>query len=221
MRDRFLFFENFKKIADNLPDDLRLKFYDALTDYVFNDKEPDDQIIKSLIIAITPSLDKEEKRGGNHNPAGKNQHGEDKQKECEVKQKECEVKTGQNNNELGQKEVKVGQSGQSFLETETRNRKQENINIPPSEIKISSVGMLCPQSPKKVKTLVPLDWQPGEVAARKLKDRGLDIPKVVEKFINSCHAKGLKYVDFDRAILAWDWSKDGDLKFVDSEKCWF
>lgn len=34
MKDRFLFFENFKKIADTLPDDLRLKFYDALTSYV-------------------------------------------------------------------------------------------------------------------------------------------------------------------------------------------
>ena len=79
MKDRFLFFENFKKIADTLPDDLRLKFYDALTAYVFDDEEPEDPVIKSLIIAIKPSLDKEEKRGGNHNPAGQNQHSKDKQ----------------------------------------------------------------------------------------------------------------------------------------------
>lgn len=142
-RDRFLFFENFKKIADSLPDDLRLKFYDALTAYVFDDEEPEDPIIKSLIIAISPSLDKEEKRGGNHNPTGKNQHGSDKQKEREDK-------TRQNNNELGQKEVKVGQSGQSFLETETRNgNKKQEDNIPPSEDKSSSVGIFSADAPKK------------------------------------------------------------------------
>lgn len=146
IRDRFLFFENFKTTADKLPDDLRLKFYDALTDYVFNEVEPDDAIIAALINAIKPSLDKEEKRGGNHNPTGQNQYNKGKQDNVEVK-------VCQNNNVLGQKEVKVGQSGQSFLETETRNRKQENI--PPSESKLSSVGIegtrekIAPLPPKK------------------------------------------------------------------------
>lgn len=120
-RDRFLFFDNFKKIADALPDDLRLKFYDALAAYIFDEVEPEDPIVKSLIIAIKPSLDKEEKRGGNHNPSGQNQHNK-------AKQEDKEVKVGQKNNCLGQKEVKVGQSGQSFLETETRNKKQENLS---------------------------------------------------------------------------------------------
>lgn len=214
-RDRFLFFENFKTTADKLPDDLRLKFYDALTDYVFNEVEPDDAIIAALISALKPSLDKEDKRGGNHNPTGQNQYNKDKQENNEVK-------VGQNNNVLGQKEVKVGQSGQSFLETETRNgNKKQEDNIPPSEDKSSSVGIFSADAPKKMKKLVPFDWQPEEVVAQKLKDRGLDVPKVVEKFVNSCHAKGLKYVDFNRAILAWDWSKDESLKFVDEEKCWF
>ena len=144
-RDRFLFFENFKRIASSLPDDLRLKFYDALTDYVFDDVEPEDPIIKSLIIAISPSLDKEDKRGGNHNPTGQNQYSK-------VKQENNDVKITQNNNKLGQKEVKVGQSGQSFLETETRNgnKKQETENIiPPSEDKSSSVGIDSAAAPKK------------------------------------------------------------------------
>lgn len=144
-KDRFLFFENFRRIANSLPDDLRLKFYDALTAYVFDEVEPEDAIIKSLIIAISPSLDKEEKRGGNHNPTGQNQYSKDKQEEKEVK--EC-----QNNNTLGQKEVKSGQSGQSFLETETRNgnKKQETeINIPPSENKFSSVGISSADGEKK------------------------------------------------------------------------
>jgi hypothetical protein len=108
MNKRFLFFENFKSIADKLPDDMRLRFYDALLAYVFDGVEPDDVMIAALITAIKPSLDKEDKRGGNNNPTGQNQYSK--------------VKTGQ-------KEVKSGQSGQSFLETETGNgngsKKQE------------------------------------------------------------------------------------------------
>ena len=101
MSKRFLFFENFKSIADKLPDDMRLKFYDALLSYVFDGVESDDVMIAALITAIKPSLDKEDKRGGNNNPTGQNQYSK--------------VKSGQ-------KEVKIGQSGQSFLETETEVR---------------------------------------------------------------------------------------------------
>lgn len=124
MKDRFLFFENFRRMADCLPDDMQLKFYKSLMSYVFDDTEPDDPVIKSLITAIKPSLNKEEKRGGNHNPTGQNQHNK-------TEKKNNEVKVGQNNNGLGQSEVKVGQSGQSFLETETGNgnKKQEIIKL--------------------------------------------------------------------------------------------
>jgi hypothetical protein len=114
MNKRFLFFENFKSIADKLPDDMRLKFYDALLAYVFDGVEPDDVMIAALITAIKPSLDKEETRGGNHNPAGQNQYSE--------------VKSGQSRSKEVKKDfeqVKSGQSGQSFLETETGNRKEE------------------------------------------------------------------------------------------------
>ena len=52
MNKRFLFFENFKSIADKLPDDMRLKFYDALLSYVFDGVEPDDVMIAALITAI-------------------------------------------------------------------------------------------------------------------------------------------------------------------------
>ena len=50
MSKRFLFFENFKSIADKLPDDMRLKFYDALLSYVFDGVEPDDVMIAALTI---------------------------------------------------------------------------------------------------------------------------------------------------------------------------
>ena len=150
MKDRFLFFENFKKIADTLPDDLRLKFYDALTSYVFDDEEPEAPVIKSLIIAIKPSLDKEEKRGGNHNPAGQNQHSKDKQNNIGVKD-------GQKNNSLGQKEVKVGQSGQSFLETETGNGNRKQIWIHRTEHLRMIPGRMMPE--KKVRTQMKMNRQ--------------------------------------------------------------
>lgn len=123
MRDKFLFFRNFKNVADKLPDELRLKFYDAITNYVFEGIEPDDAVIAALVGAIKPSLNKEDKRGGNHNPTGQNQHSE--------------VKRGQTrSNEVKNnfKQDEKNQRGQSFLEI--RNKKQEN-NISsgkPSEI---------------------------------------------------------------------------------------
>ena len=112
MREKFVFFKNFKTVADRLPDDLRLKFYDAVTAYVFEEKEPDDVVIAALVDAIKPSLDKEDKRGGNHNPTGQNQHSS--------------VKTCQTRSNEVKKEIepdKAAQRGQSFLEI--RNKKQE------------------------------------------------------------------------------------------------
>lgn len=204
-RDRFLFFENFKTTADKLPDDLRLKFYDALTNYVFNEVEPDDAIIAALISALKPSLDKEDKRGGNHNPTGQNQYNKDKQENNEVK-------VGQNNNVLGQKEVKVGQSGQSFLETETRNgNKKQEDNIPPSEDKSSSVGIeearekIAPLPPKKF-----LKPTVDEVRAYCL-ERKNDIDP--EKWFDFYQSKGWRVgsqpmKDWKAAVRTWE-RRDG------------
>lgn len=110
MRDKFMFFANFKETANKLPDDLRLKFYDAMTDYALNGIEPEDAIIAALVNAIKPSLDKEDGRknnGGNHNPNGVNQH------------KVHKLEIVQNKSILGQSLVNSGQSGQFLSETET------------------------------------------------------------------------------------------------------
>ena len=64
VQDKFMFFQNFKDTADNLSAEMRLKFYDALTDYVFYDKEPDDPIIKALVMAFRPSLEKFDSEAG-------------------------------------------------------------------------------------------------------------------------------------------------------------
>ena len=124
MSDKFMFFANFKETADKLPDDLRLKFYDSMTDYVFNGIEPEDVIISALITAIKPSLDKEDGRknnGGNHNPTGKNQFL--KQKEIEQNQKQLEY--------LRSIPVNSGQTGQFRsipLETETETETEDILS---------------------------------------------------------------------------------------------
>lgn len=133
-KDRFLFFENFRRIANSLPDDLRLQFYDALTAYVFDEVEPEDPIIKSLIIAISPSLDKEDKRGGARDGAGAPKNNQNAKKQLDIKKET--IKNNQNN--------------QSFLETETRNgNKKKEIDIPSSENKFSSVGISSAGGEKK------------------------------------------------------------------------
>lgn len=67
-----MFYENFKGVADKLPDDMRLKFYDALLAYVFDGVEPEEQIISALIIAVKPNItDEENTWGGARKGAGR------------------------------------------------------------------------------------------------------------------------------------------------------
>ena len=116
-QDKFMFFPNFKAMADKLAPESRLAFYDALTDYVFFDKEPSDPIISALIEAIKPSLNKIDGRrnnGGNHNPNGVNQHS----------------KSGQS----GQTRSKLVNSGQSLSETETETETEEETETKEKEL---------------------------------------------------------------------------------------
>lgn len=107
---KFMFLGIFKETADRLPAEMRLKFYDALTDYVFKGVESDDPVVNAIITGFKPSLDKEEKRGGNHNPTGQNQYSK--------------VKRGQN-------EVKRGQNNQSFQKIEEKEKinKKEKVSF--------------------------------------------------------------------------------------------
>ena len=131
MREKFMFFSNFKETADKLPDDLRLKFYDAITNYVFNGVESDDPIISALVTAIKFSLDKVDGRsnnGGNHNPTGQNQHKE--------------VNLGQSRSKL----VNLGQSRsiplETETETETRNGNREKEMVKEKVSKFGELGFV-------------------------------------------------------------------------------
>ena len=112
-KEGFFFYENYRNIAKNLPDDLRVKFYDALMDYALDGIEPNDPIILALITAIKPSIDKVENRGGAREGAGRKPN----QNKSKI------IKNNQNeSNDI--------QNNQSFIKQETRNKKQENnLNI--------------------------------------------------------------------------------------------
>ena len=115
-QDRFMFFANFAEAIQELPEEEHAEAYKAICEYGIYGILPKNKTLKGMCIMSMPSLFKKEKRGGNHNPTGKNQHSD-----SEVK----EVKTGQS----GQN----GQTGQSFLkqklkletETETENYETE------------------------------------------------------------------------------------------------
>ena len=116
-QERFMFFANFAEAIQELPEEEHAEAYKAICEYGIYGILPKNKTLKGMCIMSMPSLFKKEKRGGNHNPTGKNQHSDD-----EVK----EVKTGQS----GQN----GQTGQSFLkqklklETETETETEtENL----------------------------------------------------------------------------------------------
>ena len=124
-RDRFMFFPNFKATADKLDDKTRLAFYDAITSYVFDDKEPDDPIIAALLEAIKPSLNKEDGRknnGGNHNPNGLNQHTNSGQSRSNL------VNFGQISSE-----TETETEAETEAETETKKNKVDKSTLKESE----------------------------------------------------------------------------------------
>ena len=87
MKNKFTFFDNFKETADKLPDDLRLKFYDAMTDYVFKGVEPDDTIVSAFIMAIKPYLDNEVSSwGGAREGSGRKRKNQDKSSLIKINQ---------------------------------------------------------------------------------------------------------------------------------------
>lgn len=111
-RDYFLFFANFREMAKKMSPDMRLKFYDAMTDYVFDGLEPDDETMGIILTAIKPSLDKVSARGGNRDGAGAPENNQNAKKQS--KQKDKINKTIKNNQKQSN-----NQNNQSFLEEET------------------------------------------------------------------------------------------------------
>lgn len=124
MRNKFIFLSNFKEAADKLPDDMRLKFYDAMTAYAFEGKEPDDAVIAALIGAIKPSLDIEDRRGGMREGAGR------KSKEIKNNQKNQNDYFEKIENQKKSNEIKNNQKDQKEKKKPLNPEKNKNIYIP-------------------------------------------------------------------------------------------
>ena len=200
MSNKFMFFENFKETADKLPDELRLKFYDAMTDYVFKGIEPDDVVISALITAIKPSLDKEDGRknnGGNHNPTGKNQFLREKEIEQNQKQlkylRSIPVNSGQ-----------IGQTRSIPLETETETENNTPLSMPPQRVGDTQLDL--EEAIAKTKRFTKPTIAEIETYCRE-KNKSVD----AERFWNFYESKGWKVgknpmKDWKAAVC--NWAKD-------------
>ena len=202
MRDNFMFFRNMRDIIKSVPRELQLDLREAIEDYVFDGIEPTDWAFKAIIQSIKPSLE----YVGRGAPKGNQNAKKDGIEEIE------EVEN--NSKQIKQKNQL---SGIDLIETKKQETEAE------TETETETKDLKTQSSDKSSdcvvrKKLVPLDWYPKNETVDKLNEKGLDAEKTVERFINSCRAKNLKYVDFDRAILAWDWSKDDSVKQEDD--CW-
>jgi len=100
------------------------------------------------------------------------------------------------------------QNGKSNNPSGLVKREQPNIganigaNITPNplikENKIKEIKI------KKKPMVVSDDWQPTDETRKKLLERGIeDVDACVEYFKGQCQAKGIEYVNYDRAILNW------------------
>lgn len=199
MRDKFMFFDNFKETADRLPDDLRLKFYDAMTDYVFKGIEPDDAIISALISAIKPALNTET-WGGAREGAGRKSIKNNNLNQDKIKINQDKLEKLENN----QDEIKFNQDNQD----EQKEKKyplnpKENKNIlPPDNNKLLS-------SPKKF-SKPSVDEVKSYCLERK---NGVD----AERFVDFYECKGWKVgqnsmKDWRAAVRNWERS-DCQIKF--------
>lgn len=120
MSEKFMFFENFKATADTLPDDMRLKFYDALTNYVFSGVMSDDYIINALIKAVNPVL-YVETRGGAREGCGRKSKSIKENQKNQIENFEKNENQNNQNNQNNQKEEKKN--------TPLNPQKENNKNI--------------------------------------------------------------------------------------------
>lgn len=95
-RDRFTFTENFKQLADALDDANRLKFYDAITNYIFKDIEPTDPYIAALFNSMKYLLDRTQFWGGKRTGAGAPRGNNNAKKNNQVNQDSIKIQSNDN-----------------------------------------------------------------------------------------------------------------------------
>ena len=221
MKNKFTFFDNFKETADKLPDDLRLKFYDAMTDYVFKGIEPDDIVVSALIMAIKPYLDNEVSSwGGAREGSGRKRKNQDKSNEIKFNQVELEkLEKNQDKSSL----IKINQDLQKTKE-KTPPHPQENKNkniyspstsddvvVPPlpenddsGMLDIEELIAMTPPKPKEKKFTPPT----VEDVAAYVADRKLVVdPKTFYDYFTAGNWKdseGKPVKNWKQKALTWD-----------------
>ena len=152
MKNKFTFFDNFKETADKLPDDLRLKFYDAMTDYVFKGIEPDDIVVSALIAAIKPYLDNEVSSwGGAREGSGRKRKNQDKSNEIKFNQVELEKLE---KNQDGLEKVENNQDKSSLIKINQDLQKTKE-NTPPHPQENKNKNIYPPVTPNGVYSPLP------------------------------------------------------------------
>ena len=94
------------------------------------------------------------------------------------------------------------QKNQTDSDIQKNQKNQKNQKIQKQQTETININ-------RNTKHKLPENWYPKESTIAKLKEKGVIVDKAIDKFINSCQANGYKYVDFDRAMLSWDWEKNG------------
>lgn len=72
MNDRFTFFASFREAAKGMPDDMRLRFYDAITEYGIEGTEPElDGMLTAVFALVKPVIDSGAARRENGKKGGR------------------------------------------------------------------------------------------------------------------------------------------------------
>lgn len=152
MKNKFTFFDNFKETADKLPDDLRLKFYDAMTDYVFKDVNSDDVVVSALIMAIKPYLDNEVSSwGGAREGSGRKRKNQDKSNEIKFNQVKFEKLE---KNQDGLEKVENNQDKSSLIKNNQDLQKTKE-KTPPHPQENKNKNIYPPVTPNGVYSPLP------------------------------------------------------------------
>jgi hypothetical protein len=199
IQNKFAFFANFaESIRATVPAEKQAIAYQAICEFGIYGTLPDDPMLKMMCLMAKTSIFN---KGGA--PEGNQNAKKTTSKQPKNNQKQPE------NNPISEEETETETETETEVETEEETEKEKTQSSDKSSDCVAR------------KKLVPVDWWPKNETVDKLKAKGLDAEKTVEKFRNSCRAKNLKYIDFDRAILAWDWSRDESVKWKSADECWF
>lgn len=85
MIEKFTFYKNYYEIIKYLPDKDKLKLYNAILEYMFEDKEPElKELLKGIWINLKMPLDTNKKNINNGNKGGRPKNQNDNQKETQT-----------------------------------------------------------------------------------------------------------------------------------------